>query len=188
MPPKPRPLFSAGKRKKNTFWKTIVLVSLANAASDKLSSSKSSDVTYAVVTQIVVALEPDNCSPVLVAQLVEQQVRYDVILLDSKCFPILDNDTTRTTEYWKSTRKVLAASKVLYIRLKGSSTDPEKAKVDIDLTKEKKLLASTMESREDVNQVFKQLLEPLQERMDKLDERFSFIDAAIKLFECVGCM
>ena len=130
MPQTPRPLFSAGKRKKSTFRKTIVLVSLTNAASDRPSSSKSSNITYNVVTQVVVRLETDNCSPLLVAQLVEQQVGYSVILLDNKCFPILDNDTTRTNEYWKSTRKILAASKVVYVNLKGSSADPEKAKFD----------------------------------------------------------
>ena len=36
----------------------------------------------------------------------------------------------------------------------------------------------------------KQVLEPLQKmqaRMDKLDDKFSFIDAATKAFECIVC-
>jgi len=64
---------------------------------------------------------------------VRQQVGYDVILLDSKCFPVLDTDTTCSSEYWKGTRKILAASKTLYAKLKGSSANPERAQVEIDL-------------------------------------------------------
>jgi len=104
--------------RKKTFRKTIVLVSLTCTSGDKPSSSKSPGIAYTVVTQIVVTLESQSCSPGIVADLVRQQVGYDVILLDSKCFPVLDTDTTCSSEYWKGTRKILAASKTLYAKLR----------------------------------------------------------------------
>ena len=55
LPPHP-PIFAAASRKKTTFCKTIALVTLT-ATPDKLCSSKSSRVSYNVVTQVVVTLE-----------------------------------------------------------------------------------------------------------------------------------
>ena len=126
--------FSASGRKKSTFRKTIALVSLSPAPADRPCTSTSPGLTYSIVTQVVVALEVNKCGPTVVAELVKQQVGYDVILLDSKCFPVLDNDISRSSEFWKSTRKIMAASKSLYVKLKGSSADPEHAKVEVDLT------------------------------------------------------
>ena len=47
----------------------------------------------------------------------------------SKCFHVLNTETSRSIEYWKSTRKILIASLSLYTRLKGTSADPERARV-----------------------------------------------------------
>ena len=68
------PTFPAAGRKKNTFRKTIVLVSLTSTSADKPSSSKSPGLNYTVVTQVVVTLEANNCSSGVVADLVKQQV------------------------------------------------------------------------------------------------------------------
>ena len=65
---------------------------------------------------------------------VQQQIGFDVVLLDNKCFPIMENDSTSVIDFWKSNRKVLAASKDLYIKLTGSSADPKHARKEIDLT------------------------------------------------------
>ena len=46
--------------------------------------------------------------------MVSSNVGYDVILLDSKCYPLLDNSVTTSIDFWKSTRKILAASKSSY--------------------------------------------------------------------------
>ncbi len=55
-------------RKVKTFRKTLVLVSLSQ--SDRLaSSSKAQVVEYSTVTQVVVYLEPNKCSTIVVADL-----------------------------------------------------------------------------------------------------------------------
>ena len=198
--PKPRPMLP--NKKKNTFRKTIILVSLAPCAtSDKPSSSKSADITYTVVTQMVITLEANNCGPAVVAELVKQQVGYDVTLLDSKCFPVLDNDTTRSMDYWKLTRKILAASKVLYKKLKGTSADPEKAKVQIDLTdvdicdespstpiaKRQRLAACGATVLEEKVDEMLSRLALLQERLDMIEDRFSFANTVLDVFDCIIC-
>lgn len=126
--------FPASVRKKNTFRKTVALVSLSPAPADCPCISTSPGLAYSIVTQVVVALKVNRCGPTIVAELVKQQVGYDVILLNSKCFPVLDNDISRSSEFWKSTRKIMAASKSLHVKLKGSSADPEHGKVKVDLT------------------------------------------------------
>ena len=108
--PPPRPQLSL-RRRPTTFRKTVAVVSLSLPSSSKPSTSKASaHLEYNVVTQVVVTLEVGRCSPVNVAELVNQQVGFQVVLLDSKCFPILESDTTTGTDYWKSNRKILAAS------------------------------------------------------------------------------
>jgi len=62
--------------------------------------------------------------------MVKEQLSFDVILLDSKCFPLLDNDNTKGIEFWKSTRKVLAANCLTYTKLTGRSS-PQKSTVDL---------------------------------------------------------
>lgn len=89
---------------------------------DKPSSSKCSlcPLEYQVITQLVVSIDSNRCSPSAVSEQVHQQIGFDVILLDSKCFPIMENDSTCAIDFWKSNRKVLAASKDLYTKLTGS--------------------------------------------------------------------
>ena len=131
----PPPRSSLSLRKKpTTFRKTIAVVSLSN--SNKPSTSKASTqlLDYKIVTQVVVTLEAGHCSPLNVAELVRQQVGFEVILLDSKCFPVLESDTTMGIDFWKSNRKILAASQSLYKKLTGSSTSVKRANDQIDLT------------------------------------------------------
>ena len=68
------------------------------------------------------------------SQLVAKQVDFDVVLLDSKGYPLLDNESTSGESFWKSTRKILAANRQLYRKLTGQNTDIERA--SIDLTKD----------------------------------------------------
>ena len=85
-PPHP-PTFPAAGRKKNTFRKTIVLVSLTSTSADKpSSSSKSPELNYTVVTQVVVTMEANNCSSGAAADLVKQQVGYEVMLVSASMF------------------------------------------------------------------------------------------------------
>ena len=109
----------------------MALVTLSVPNPNKPTTSKHTHLEYKVVTQVIVTLEIGNCTPSVVADLVRQQVGFPVILLDSKCFPILENETTSAIEFWKSNRKILAASSSLYSRLTGSSADPGRAKIEI---------------------------------------------------------
>ena len=84
----PRPQLS--RRRPTTFRKTVAVVSLSIPSSNKPSTSKASaHLEYKVVTQVVITVEVGRCSPANVAELIKQQVGFQVLLLDSKCFPIL---------------------------------------------------------------------------------------------------
>ena len=70
-------------------------MSLSFKDKDKPTSSKASlKMDYSVVTQIVVSLVPSQCNVQAVGDLVAQQVGFEVVLLDSKCFPLLANEST----------------------------------------------------------------------------------------------
>ena len=75
--------------------KTIVLISLSGGNSDKPSSSKSK-MSYDIVTQ---TLNPNDCSPSAVARQVSDAVGFEVVFLDSKCFPLLDTSTTSNATF-----------------------------------------------------------------------------------------
>ena len=52
-----------------------------------------------------------------------QQVGFQAVLLDSKCYPLMSNEATSGIEFWKSTRKILAASKSLFESLTECNSD-----------------------------------------------------------------
>ena len=93
--------FSATGQKRKTLCKTVALVSLSEDC-ERPSSSRSSGVSYTIVTQVVATLECNECTSSIISDLVKQQVGYDVVLLDSKCYLILDDDTSQGVEFWKS--------------------------------------------------------------------------------------
>ena len=82
----------------------------------------------------MVLLSPVTRNVKEVSQLIAKQVDFDVVLLDSKGYPLLDNESTSGESFWKSTRKILAANRQLYRKLTGQNTDIERA--SIDLTKD----------------------------------------------------
>ena len=69
-----------------------------------------------IVTEDIVCLaDLDQCSVPVVAQLVKEQVGYNIILLNNKLYPILEVPSTHG-EFWRSTsRKILAASAKLFV-------------------------------------------------------------------------
>ena len=69
---------------------------------------------YVIVTQVTVSLNPSSSNVWKVTELVNKQVDLDVILLDSKCYPLLENESTSGETFWRSTRKVQAASRSIY--------------------------------------------------------------------------
>ena len=50
---------------------------------------------------------------------IKEQVGFEVVLLDSKCYPILSNEDTSIPDFWRSTRKIIAASQQAYEKLGG---------------------------------------------------------------------
>ena len=50
---------------------------------------------YEIVTQISVFLDVSSSTVRKVTELVKRQIGLDVVLVDSKCYPLLDNDSTR---------------------------------------------------------------------------------------------
>ena len=101
--------------------KIIILVTVSPAP----SSSKASKlgITYTIVTQTQVTVNSNTCKPSVIAGMVSSTVGYDVILLDSKCYPLLDNTATTELDYWKLTRKILAAKKSSYADITGKKFD-----------------------------------------------------------------
>ena len=118
------------KRKKG--WsKTVVLVSLRKREGKGGSTKGNSRVEYDIVTQVTVTLDSSSCTVRRVADLVSKQVGVDVILLDSKCYPLLENDSTSVESFWRGTRKVLAANRAIYGKLTGQCTNVQNASVDL---------------------------------------------------------
>ena len=172
---------SRGRVKNTMISKTIVLVTLHGGShfADRPSSSKM-NLLYEVVTQTQFSVDPNDCSPSAVAHSVSQSVGFEVILLDSKCYPLLDNATTSTSEFWRSTRKILAASKSVFQRLSGTSIDFKKR----------------MNDETTHGDVHKEVPTPkrpcfsgsvTEKKLDKIESRFTFIDTITKFFECVVC-
>ena len=84
------------------------------------------------------SIDPHDCSPSTVAQEVSESVGFDVILLDSKYYPLLDNAATSIISFWKSTRKILAASKSILQKLSVGSLDLKRDNDEVDLTQRMK--------------------------------------------------
>ena len=117
----PPPAYSSKGRKVTR--KTIGLVTL-KSTKGKLSSE--------IVTEVIVCLaDLDQCSVPVVAQLVKEQVGYDIVLLNNKLYPILDAPSTRG-DFWRSTsRKILAASAKLYEKITGKRPSAKGAEIDL---------------------------------------------------------
>ncbi len=88
-------------------------------------------VDYEIVTQTHVTLDSLSCTVPRVSELIRRQLDMEVVLLDSKSYPLMDNDSTRGASFWKSSRKVLAANKALYRKVSGESTSLGRASIDL---------------------------------------------------------
>ena len=72
-----------------------------------------------VVTQVIINLDSSACNVTQFAQSEKMQVGFEVVLLASKLFPLLDNDSTTGVEFWRSARTTIAASRASYEKLAG---------------------------------------------------------------------
>ena len=111
----PPPHIPCTSKNSNKIQKTIVLVNVSKKGKgkEKLGIGK---VDYTAITQVVVSMMTAQCNVPTISKLVEQQVGFEVMLL-------LSNDSTCGPDFWKGTRKILAASKSVYQKLTGLSTD-----------------------------------------------------------------
>ena len=92
-----------------------------------------------------------------VTELMKRQIDLDVVLVDSKCYPFLDNDSTHGKAIWKTTRKVLAANRNLYNKLTSQHTDLEVASIDFTCE-------DTVEESDSSGATNHKLLEPLHKQ------------------------
>ena len=68
-----------------------------------------------------------------VAELVKDEVGFDVTLVNTKCNQIVDSDATRGLDFWKSSRKVLAVHSHMFDKIFGKKKAYSAA---IDLTQD----------------------------------------------------
>ena len=116
-----------------------------------------------------------------------------MILLDSKCYPLLENDDTSDPEYWKSTRKIIAAAKEVYIKLGGVPTDA-------DLSRQMHKTGGTCGDTEPPAKMLKMAkglpndgqgisdkLDVVIRRLDAIDKRTRLLEELRRGFECCIC-
>ena len=114
------------------------------------------------------SIDAHDCSPSTVAQEVSESV---VIMLDNKCYPLLDNAATSIISFWKSTM-ILAASKSIFQKLSGSSLELKRANDKVDLTQRRMKSCHHQPSKHPrttsgLDEVF--------EKVHKIESRFTFI-------------
>ena len=148
--------------------KKNILVASLSRDNDKPSTSKSANhLTPTVVTQIIVSLDPSQgeCSVSCVLDMVKRQLGFEAILLDSKLFPLTNNESTSGEEFWRLTSKTFAVSHTAYQRLGGIVPDT-KINLDDDVeivepsSKKVKLLVS------------ESMLDKMSQKLDTIDQSF----------------
>ena len=81
--------------KKASVTTKVLLVSLTARDTSRTSSSKvSAKVDYNIVTNVPLSLKPSQCNVKGVTQFITNQVGFQVVLLDSKCYLILDGEVS----------------------------------------------------------------------------------------------
>ncbi len=174
--------------------KTIPIITLSTRDDGSRSgSSRSNKLVYNIVTQVIVSINSSlgECSVNGVANLVKVQTGFDPILLDSKLFPIMDSEATTGTEFWKSTRKIMAASKSLYEKLGG--VIPEFNETDTQPTPSKKAKVADLvrgehgSSRSEVLEDIDEKLLEIKMKLNSLDLNVGFLKPFQKSLECIIC-
>lgn len=135
------------------------------------------------------SLTPAQCSVPAVTQLVTQQVGFEALLLDSKCYPLLANEGTSGIEFWKSTRKILGSSKSVYEKVSGSSANVNIEQA-IDLTDDeagpsrKRQCATLLEP--DTTQ-FETRMQLVLDKLTRVENKLIFLEELTQAFQCVIC-
>lgn len=157
-----------------------MLVTLSLPDPEKPSSSKS--LAYSIITQTQVSIDNSCCNPTSISNLISLNVGFEVVLLDSKCYPILHNEATTEFEFWKSTRKILAASKSCYEKLTGKTFS-----TTLDFSTHDQEVESTPAKRKCSNIDHNNIVEKVHNQVEKLQKNFDFLASFVKAFECVIC-
>ena len=88
--------------KKKTWSKSIMIISVRRREGIKDGWKGNTKVNYEVVTQTHVTLDASSCTVRRVAELLKEQLDMEVVLLDSKCYPLTENESTSTESFLKS--------------------------------------------------------------------------------------
>lgn len=176
----PGVLVRATKPQRRVIRKTIQVASLSSHDPDKPCSSKSARMAHTIVTQVIITLDPSNgkCNVTTAAEKVQKQLGFSVILLDSKLFPITESETTSSSEFWKSTRKIIAVSISAYEKAGGVLPENELINLDTDEPQPKRA-KTEQESHVFTSDVLKKL--------KSIDKKLSFVTELQRTFECVIC-
>ena len=110
----------------------------------------------------------------------KKQVGFPVVLLDSKLYPFTESESTSVIEFWKSTRKMIAASRTTYEKLSGCSLGSELSLAQFDDDD----LTEPPHKRSKVEDV---KLGELDKKLDSVLEKLTFINDLKRVFECVVC-
>ena len=136
---------------------------------------------HTIVTQVIVALDPSNgeCNVPTVAEKIQKQLGFPVILLDSKLFPVTESENTSGAEFWKSTRKIIAVSSSSYEKVGGVLPGKELIDADTDEAEPRPKKVKTQQESVSTSDVLKKL--------DAMDKKLSFVTEIQRTFECVIC-
>ena len=184
-PPHPPPITCP---KKHVIKKNIGLASLS---ARKQGPSSRNRIQYTAVTQMTVSLDPSRgqCCVSGVCEKVKEQIGFDVVLLDSKCFPVLPNDDTSCPEFWKSTRKIIAAPTQSYEKLGGVPADTDWLK-ECDQENEpppKKARSCKGKEKRTCESAVDEKLDIILKRLDTIEHKVNIFEGLKKSLECCIC-
>ena len=130
--PIPHPPVSQVRRR--VVKKTILLAKLSERDSNKPSLSRASRLFHTVITTVVVSLDSTlgECTVTAAAQKVPHQVGLEVVLLESKLYPLVSNEATSGLDFWKSTCKIIAVPRSSYEKLVENVPGEELSQIEED--------------------------------------------------------
>ena len=179
-PPLPHPPRSS--KSSRVIKKTIMVVTFPQKSKGKAKCSTRME--YTVVTQVVVSLTPSQCSVEAVTELVTQQLGFQAVLLDSKCFPLIGNEGT-SGDFWKGTRKILAASKSHYEKSTGQSADIMSIGEAIEITDEEPGPSTKRRCTEGVE--INPIMQEVTTKLTMIDKKLGFLNELGQGFQCIIC-
>ena len=180
--------------KKKTWNKSIMIISVRRREGKKDAWKGNTKVDYEVVTQTHVTLDASSCTVRRVAELLKRQLDMEVVLLDSKCYPLTENESTSSESFWKSSRKILAANKSLYNKVSGQSTNVMRASIDLtrgDASEESDSSGSSQlepsTKRPCLSSSLTAKLDEIAEGVSNIQKVLMFMKNMQQTFQCVIC-